>query len=77
MAAQIYALQLRRARAVSLLELAHRQGWRDYPQARTDPALSTLRDHPGFQALLERMEVGAAETLRELRQSNPSGSRGG
>ena len=45
-------------RAVALLKEALRKGYSDYGQIQTDLALDPLRDHPGYQELLNNERLG-------------------
>ncbi|MGI9284126.1 MAG: tetratricopeptide repeat protein, partial [Pseudomonadales bacterium] len=69
-AAQIYAVQWRKRKAIGLLQRAYEEGWRDYRQALLDPALAALREEPEFDSLMNRMEGDATKVLAKLRSRN-------
>ena len=55
-AACVYSLRGERARAASALFRAVKAGWSDLDQIVREPALESLRNHPTYLAVVERLE---------------------
>ena len=72
---QIYTLQGDKQKALSALQQAINEGWRDscWYFLKYDPILESLHDEPEFQAMVEEIEADMAEQLARVREMERNG----
>jgi tetratricopeptide (TPR) repeat protein len=72
---QIYALQGKKQKALSVLRQAIDQGWRRlwWYYLKQDPTLESLHDEPEFQAMVEEIEADMAAQLERVREMERNG----
>jgi TolB-like protein/Tfp pilus assembly protein PilF len=72
---QIYALQGDRQKALSTLQHAIDEGWRQYwwYYLKHDPNLESLHDEPEFQAMVAEIEADMAAQLARVREMERNG----
>ena len=72
---QIYALQGDKQKALSALQRAIDEGWREYwwYYLKYDPILESLHDEPEFQAMVAEIEANMAAQLARVREMERNG----
>jgi len=72
---QIYALQGDKQKALSALQRAIDEGWRNFwwYSLRLDPSLESLHDEPEFQAMIAEIEIDMAAQLERVREMEKNG----
>jgi TolB-like protein/Tfp pilus assembly protein PilF len=72
---QIYALQGDKQKALSALQQAIDEGWRDswWYHLKYDPNLESLHDEPEFQAMVAEIEADMAAQLARVREMERNG----
>jgi hypothetical protein len=72
---QIYTLQGNKQKALSALQRAIDEGWRDswWYFLKYDPILESLHDEPEFQAMVAEIEADMAEQLARVREMERNG----
>ncbi len=72
---QIYALQGDKQKALSALQRAIDEGWRDswWYLLKHDPTLESLHDEPKFQAMVAEIEADMAAQLARVREMERNG----
>jgi tetratricopeptide (TPR) repeat protein len=72
---RIYALQGDKQKALSALQRANDEGWRDSWRyfLKHDPTLESLHDEPEFQAVVAEIEADMAQQLARVREMEKNG----
>jgi tetratricopeptide (TPR) repeat protein len=72
---QIYALQGEKQKALSALQRAIDEGWRNswWYYLKYDPTLESLHDEPEFQAIVAEIEADMTEQLARVREMERNG----
>jgi glucan phosphorylase len=72
---QIYALQGDKQKALSALQQAIDEGWRNswWYDLKQDPTLESLHDEPEFQAMVAEIEADMAAQLARVREMERNG----